>query len=111
MRYLIVLLVAGCAAPTAGDLRWMSAPTEVASARSSAEAAGCIAKAMAGAQGFMGTTQTIGMAERSGAWEVTARSASGVIAQALVESSGNGSRITVWELGDEQARRAALECR
>ncbi len=109
---LLVTLLAACAAPTAGDLRWMSAPAEIASARSGDDAARCIAKALAGAQGFMGTAQNVGMTERAGGgWEITARTVGGVTAHAIVEQADQGARVTVWELGDDQAKRAAMDCR
>jgi hypothetical protein len=107
----LVLLIAGCAAPTAGDLRFVTSAVETESARAPADAASCITRAAMDTQGAFGSTHSAGMTETARGWEVTMRSGQGVTGYALIEQAGNGSRITTWEAGERQMLRAANGCR
>lgn len=112
MRFaVLVLLTAGCAAPTAGDLRWMTTAVETESAMGADDAARCITRAAAGMQGNFGSPQSAAMAETKGGWEITTRNAQGVTGYVLVDRAGAGSRIKTWEIGDRQLQRVADGCR
>jgi hypothetical protein len=111
MRYLIVLLLTACAAPTAGDLRWMGSTTESDSKLAPQEAATCVLRGLAGMQGWMGTQATVAMRPRAeGAWEVEVRNPSGVTAHVLAAPRAGGSHITTREIGGAQVATVADGC-
>jgi hypothetical protein len=114
MRYLILLLMVGCAAPTVGDLQLIGNRTDFLSARAPHDAAHCVLRRASGMQLAFGMTTNAALRPRTapGTFEVVLQTPSGIAGAALVESAGSGSRITVWETGavGEQLRNVAAAC-
>lgn len=112
MRHAVLaLLVAGCAAPTAGDLRWMGSTSERDSNLAPHEAAMCVMRGLGGLQGFMGTQASASMRQGDGeSWEVEIRSPTGMTAHVLASPSAGGSHLTTREIGGAQVARVADGC-
>ena len=114
MRYLIVLLLAGCVGPTTGDVQWIGTKTESKSSRAPLDAAQCILQKTDGMQIFIGMTTTVTLRKNAAdTWDVIVRTADGIAGFSRVAPAGSGSRIQTWAtvlMTDGELHKAAISC-